>query len=225
MRRRYVVIGNVQGVGYRAYVRNVARRFRIRGSVRNLADGSVEIHCEGPDDAMREFLRRIRIRPRDPFNPFAIDVEEIEEHEDVDETKLKWPFEVIYDGLTLMEREMLERSEAAIFVMTYMNDNLSSKMDTMLEKQDKMLEKQDHTLEKQDKMLEKQDKMLEKQDATLKAVERLDENMGQRFDWLADRYREFGEVLKSIERDLAELREMKNAIIRLVDHLTGKKKE
>ena len=45
--KRYVVTGSVQGVGYRYFTFSLATRLGIRGFVRNLADGSVEIEAEG----------------------------------------------------------------------------------------------------------------------------------------------------------------------------------
>jgi acylphosphatase len=45
--RRYFVSGRVQGVGFRFFVEDVARREGVSGYVRNLADGRVEALVEG----------------------------------------------------------------------------------------------------------------------------------------------------------------------------------
>jgi acylphosphatase len=42
------VHGTVQGVGFRWFVRDHARRMGLRGTVANLPDGAVEVHAEGP---------------------------------------------------------------------------------------------------------------------------------------------------------------------------------
>jgi len=55
-----VARGRVQGVGYRYHVSDCARKTGIMGFVRNLPDGSVQIVAEGSDDALDEFMRRIR---------------------------------------------------------------------------------------------------------------------------------------------------------------------
>jgi len=48
--------GNVQGVGFRWSVRNVAKGFDITGWVRNLIDGRVEMQVSGDEDEVRAFL-------------------------------------------------------------------------------------------------------------------------------------------------------------------------
>ena len=56
MRRRVIVRGRVQGVGFRWFVREHARTLRLAGWVRNLADGMVELEVEGPADRVAEFM-------------------------------------------------------------------------------------------------------------------------------------------------------------------------
>ena len=51
--------GNVQGVGFRWSVRNVAKGFDITGSVRNLRDGRVELQVTGDEEEVRAFLEAI----------------------------------------------------------------------------------------------------------------------------------------------------------------------
>lgn len=52
VRRRVVVGGRVQGVGYRESCRRQAERLGLAGWVRNRADGSVEAVFEGPPEAV-----------------------------------------------------------------------------------------------------------------------------------------------------------------------------
>jgi acylphosphatase len=54
-----VVRGDVQGVGFRYFVREHARELGVRGWVRNRPDGTVEVQAEGDMtslDQLREFL-------------------------------------------------------------------------------------------------------------------------------------------------------------------------
>jgi acylphosphatase len=50
------VDGRVQGVGFRWYVRSQARRLGLRGTVRNLDDGRVEVIAEGRRPECSELL-------------------------------------------------------------------------------------------------------------------------------------------------------------------------
>jgi acylphosphatase len=57
---RVVVSGRVQGVFFRGATREQGERLGLTGWVRNLADGSVEAHIQGPAalvDAMLDWCR------------------------------------------------------------------------------------------------------------------------------------------------------------------------
>lgn len=56
-RRQLIVSGKVQGVGFRWFVRETARRVDLAGWVQNRPDGSVEIAVDG-DDASLDALER-----------------------------------------------------------------------------------------------------------------------------------------------------------------------
>ena len=61
--RRYIVRGRVQRVGFRFFVEDSARREGIRGYVRNLHDGTVEVAAEGDLEAMLRFEQAVRRGP------------------------------------------------------------------------------------------------------------------------------------------------------------------
>jgi acylphosphatase len=50
--RRFLVSGRVQGVGFRFFTQDIARREGLTGIVRNLADGRVEVVAEGDDESL-----------------------------------------------------------------------------------------------------------------------------------------------------------------------------
>ena len=62
--RRFVVSGRVQGVGFRYFTQDTARREGVTGWVRNLPDGRVEALAEGDADAVMRLERALRIGPR-----------------------------------------------------------------------------------------------------------------------------------------------------------------
>ncbi|HEY6092690.1 MAG TPA: acylphosphatase [Gemmatimonadales bacterium] len=60
-RRRWIIRGRVQGVGFRWFVMHEAQPLKLAGFAQNLADGSVEVVSEGSDralDALETALRR-----------------------------------------------------------------------------------------------------------------------------------------------------------------------
>ena len=58
------VAGRVQGVGFRYFAHERARRLGLTGYVRNLQDGSVRAYAEGPKGALEEFLRLMQEGPQ-----------------------------------------------------------------------------------------------------------------------------------------------------------------
>jgi acylphosphatase len=52
--------GRVQGVGFRYTARAIAQRFAVRGFVRNLPDGRVELLAQGPPKELTAFLQEVR---------------------------------------------------------------------------------------------------------------------------------------------------------------------
>ena len=82
-----IAYGRVQGVGFRFFVRDQASTYGIKGWVKNLYDGSVEIHAEGEKKILDVFIERVRkgpvfghvseltfdwIEPTNSFNNFSI---------------------------------------------------------------------------------------------------------------------------------------------------------
>jgi acylphosphatase len=52
--RRYLVLGKVQGVYFRHSTRAQAERLGLRGFVRNLTDGSVEVLAQGTASSLED---------------------------------------------------------------------------------------------------------------------------------------------------------------------------
>lgn len=62
--RRVQVRGLVQGVFFRAWTREEARRGGVTGWVRNCPDGSVEAHLEGELSAVRWLIDKLAYGPK-----------------------------------------------------------------------------------------------------------------------------------------------------------------
>jgi acylphosphatase len=58
--RKYRFVGRVQGVGFRYTSQRIAVGLSLRGYVRNLADGSVEMVAQGPPASLAACLEGIR---------------------------------------------------------------------------------------------------------------------------------------------------------------------
>lgn len=71
--------GNVQGVGFRATASSIARRYPVRGWVRNLADGRVELLADGSQEVVDAFLADVHDRMAE-----YIEFEEIADREPSD---------------------------------------------------------------------------------------------------------------------------------------------
>lgn len=63
-RRRFRVSGEVQGVGFRAFVWREARRLELDGWVRNHFDGSVEVLAEGSPQQLDDLASALAAGPR-----------------------------------------------------------------------------------------------------------------------------------------------------------------
>ncbi len=64
MKRFHILVsGRVQGVFYRDFVRREAEKLGIKGYVKNLSDGNVEMVAEGEDKIIEKFLAICRKGP------------------------------------------------------------------------------------------------------------------------------------------------------------------
>jgi acylphosphatase len=209
-----IVSGNVQRVGYRARVIDIANAFGFKGMIENQKDGLVKIIAEGDEEKLRWFESAIDIKNA------LIRVSSIEK----EYSPATGDFENF--GKLVLKGETDSRLDTAadylrdlVVGVNNINDNLGGlggkmdrmidqqdqmldKQDQMLDKQDQMLDKQDQMLDKQDQMLDKQDQMLDKQDATIEEIQALRADLKGYMDMR----------FKRIEADLAELKEMKVAL-------------
>lgn len=77
---RIIVYGHVQGVGYRAFIYNQARKLNLNGSVKNMFDGSVQIIIQGPEISSK---RLIELSKNGPTLSHVTDIKIFEEDKEI----------------------------------------------------------------------------------------------------------------------------------------------
>ena len=61
--RKFIISGDVQGVGYRFFAQRAAARHQVLGYVRNLSDGRVEALAEGDAASVESFKHELATGP------------------------------------------------------------------------------------------------------------------------------------------------------------------
>lgn len=74
--RKYWVSGRVQGVGFRFFAQREAKSLGLRGWVRNLPDGRVEVYAMGDERSLKKFRKLLA---SGPASAHVIGVEEFDE--------------------------------------------------------------------------------------------------------------------------------------------------
>jgi acylphosphatase len=127
-----LVEGVLQGVGYRAIVKQAARFLGVKGLVRNLDDGRVEIFCEGSKTSLEKFQKLIDIRGK-PEDILSINVTKIEFVEEGEKGyspawKLYRGFEIDYgvEKLSPFEESSLEDHEFGKLYFSSFRNELKS---------------------------------------------------------------------------------------------------
>ncbi len=138
---KLIVRGFIQGVGYRAYVKQLAYRLKIRGNVKNLPDGGVEIYCNAPNEVIyNKFKEKLK--------EGSGEVEEIEEYFEGDKKFGMLPKD--WRGFNILRDETSSIEETLDFVVLggreIINkiDNLGNKIDNLGNKIDNLGNKIDN---------------------------------------------------------------------------------
>jgi len=72
--RKFIISGEVQGVGYRFFAQRAAARHQVQGYVRNLKDGRVEALVEGEVASVEAFRNDLATGPA---HAFVANIEEL----------------------------------------------------------------------------------------------------------------------------------------------------
>jgi len=87
--RLYLISGRVQGVGFRFFAEKEGNQLGVRGYVRNLSTGSVEVYAIGEAKVLETFKRRLA------RGPLGARVDRIEEnHDEVERRYSRFVIEV-----------------------------------------------------------------------------------------------------------------------------------
>jgi acylphosphatase len=62
--RKFLIRGEVQGVGYRFFAQRAAARHQVSGHIRNCPDGTVEAVAEGSASDVEEFKKDLVTGPQ-----------------------------------------------------------------------------------------------------------------------------------------------------------------
>ena len=171
-RARIIVKGRVQRVGYRDEVEEIARRLGIKGFVENVKPYDIRIVTEGEDEAISEFIERIK--------RFPIDVESVE----VSFEDFKGEFEYFEIKRGDWQEELGERLDTAGKLL-YRSVELAERS---LELSARAVKLGERSVELGEESVSIGKRMLEKQDETINEIKGLREDlksyMEERFDRL-----------------------------------------
>jgi acylphosphatase len=84
-----LLIGRVQGVGFRYFTEARASRYNIKGYVRNTYDDNVEIICQGEPDNLDKFILEVKKGPSFSYITH-VDLEEIKNSPIYDSFEIKY---------------------------------------------------------------------------------------------------------------------------------------
>ena len=122
-----IIYGDVQGVGYRQYVKRVARKLNIKGHAKNLEDDTVEIRCKGEIDNINSFKDKIIVK--NPLDVPLIEVDEIISENILPEGTIKEKtFRVIAGNIN---DELLESNVTGINYLNLFRKETGNKIDNL----------------------------------------------------------------------------------------------
>ena len=180
-RARIIVKGRVQRVGYRDEVEEIARRLGIKGFVENIKPYDIRIVTEGEDEAISEFIERIKIKR------FPIDVESVE----VSFEGFKGEFEYFEIKRGDWKEELGERLDTAgklLYRSVELAERAVELSERSVELGERAVELGERSVELGEESVSIGKRMLEKQDETINEIKGLREDlksyMEERFDRL-----------------------------------------
>jgi acylphosphatase len=86
--RKLLISGKVQGVGFRAFTQDMARNNGVKGFVRNLSDGRVEVIMQADSGVLDSMQDKLKSGP--PTSVVKdIEVEDVTDHKSFEKFSIK----------------------------------------------------------------------------------------------------------------------------------------
>jgi len=192
------VSGNVQKVGYRKRIIDIARAFGLKGMIENLDDGRVKLIAEGDDEKMKWFEHAIEIKNtliqvsqvEKTYSSSGGDFAKFGKLVDEGETDSR-----LDKGIEVMN-SMLVAINQVNTTLVSMDSNLGGKIDKLSDKMDEVNENLGGKIDKlSDKMDEVNENLGGKIDKLSDKMDEINENLGGKIDKLSDKIDEVNENL------------------------------
>lgn len=196
------VFGNVQAVGYRALVKFLASRMEIKGLIRNLDDGSVEIFAEAPEQNIEKLIKAIDIKGR-PEDILSLHVDKIETYSE-GEPGYRGPwrkyefFEIDYgeEEPRPLERDMAESLEWAKLYFTKLVTEFTNFRSEFRDYRNEFRDYRQEFRDYRQEFREFKEELMKISKETLQEVKELRKDLKTMLD----------ERITKIERDIAEIK-------------------
>ena len=219
------VSGNVQKVGYRKRIIDIARAFGLKGMIENLDDGRVKIIAEGEDEKLKWFEQAIEIKNtliqvsnvEKAYNPAGGEFAKFGKLVDDGETDSR-----LDKGIEVMN-SMLVAIKQVNTTLVDLNSNLGGKIDNLSGKMDEVNEnlggKIDNLSGKVDNLSGKMDEVNENLGGK---INQMDKNLGGKMDRMLQKQDEVLLEVKDIAQNgnelLVEVKEMNRKIDKVRDN-------
>ena len=207
------VSGNVQKVGYRKRIIDIARAFGLKGMIENLNDGRVKIIAEGEDEKLQWFEHAIEIKNtliqvsfvEKAYSPTGGEFAKFGKLVDEGETDSR-----LDKGIEVLNAMLVAIKEVNTTLVD-MNSNLGGKMDDLSGKMGEVNDNLGSKIDRMDGNLGgKMDRMLQKQDDLLLEVKDISQNGNELLVEVKDMSRKIDRVrdneIIEIKNDIAEVK-------------------
>ncbi len=202
IKAKIVAEGDVQKVGYRDIVEDIAVKLGVKGFVENLRDKTVCVVCEAEKDVVDKFVDAIKIKND------IVDVKSVKIVETSPATNEFKYFDIKYGS---PEEELGERMVAAVkYAKLALHETRAVGTEVKGSRKDIQ-------------------GVRDEVKGSRKDIHDMHQDMNKRFDWVVEKYGDIGAGIISIKDDLGELKnmgndvkEMKNLFAKLVNHIVNK---